>query len=1147
MPPQKGVYEVWNPKSKSTYEFWWDKDTEPDYDSVLKDIDGMGGQTKKSALSRFGSNFGQSLKDQGQFLGNMLLKGPTGMATEMMNGIAVNHAMKESEPVDPNAKPKSMLDKAFDATEYLGMPVKQLREGDYAGALGYIAPDLLLGGIGKLTHMAKAGKFKPRVKPSIGEAIGGELVDDIPTEAKRLGDGGRITDESRMLPDIGETSPTNTGTTFYAGQKGTVPANTRYYYDPTNHAIIKGDHTLLPEDLPELIPLSNEVAISTLGQVPNYRMRLSDDLVAGEAIPPGSGKPMSLKEYMEWKGTSRQTDITKELAKGGKPIQHKQPYVEREGYFKLPRQIKVDLEVPGPIGASKKKPMQGGLLADLTDETGYPGNRNAMEPDDIGRGPDLGLPRGDGLDKPSAPFKGRLTPERIEELKREYKPGDTIDVELLPGESVVNGRIVKDPNLTEHTRPGPGRTVFQTAEAEKVAAKTDPKDGLIDPKSNFVTDVQGDTTLGLHRGYRKFMESVPEIKAITDRWIQLTNAAKVEGLKVRYDFKDRVGKFTKEQLPEFQRLMDEGQFDDVKTYFANKLQWLRAHGVTLDEKANYLPQLWDNPVDEVTAAFRLDRTRNLPEGTPGNKTLSNHAPFEFRSLIKDYKEGIEKGLTPKYSPLELMEWYEERANKLVADRDFLNELKKRKIIVPSNQRPKIVDPKKQWLDIDTNALRPLQQGGRSIAWATDPRYKAVIENQLRNPTDNIARIANFTSGAKSISLSSGIPMTSINSLGMMMAKRAAQEGGISRLGDALKFMVKPSWAEDLIVTKSDVMVDGARHGLTLGMTDDIKLGRVFDDPKGKVGKLINKGVDLQHKWFEEPMFKKMIPALKIISWEDNVKKLMTSGMSEEVAKRKAADFVNDQYASINYDLLYRDKQFQNKMRVAVISPSLLESNFRIGRRMAQSIVKPGTPENAIYKKMAARTLATYAAANVINIINTGEPMWNNPPGREFDIAWGRDGEKLRFYRLFGSESDMLKIPVNAVIEAFRGNGSLAGITQPIINKASPVTSLGIAAVKGENWRGEPNLFSRGGKDRFGREASATDRTLSTLDSLSSSFLPQVAQAGIGLAKGESFEESIGGLAEAPFVYSKDKRKPSPFGKALGQVGTRGLRLNGGGR
>jgi hypothetical protein len=40
MPPQRGVHQIWNPKTESAYDFYWDKDEEPDYKAVARKIFG---------------------------------------------------------------------------------------------------------------------------------------------------------------------------------------------------------------------------------------------------------------------------------------------------------------------------------------------------------------------------------------------------------------------------------------------------------------------------------------------------------------------------------------------------------------------------------------------------------------------------------------------------------------------------------------------------------------------------------------------------------------------------------------------------------------------------------------------------------------------------------------------------------------------------------------------------------------------------------------------------------------------------------------------------------------------------------------------------------------------------------------------------
>lgn len=809
-----------------------------------------------------------------------------------------------------------------------------------------------------------------------------------------------------------------------------------------------------------------------------------------------------------------------------------------------------ELDVPSRL-------QRGRYLSGVTrDETAYPFN---LAPDSVKYGP-LGRFRQEDFAPDSVVFEpslkvdpmgeayksmaDRLARQEGGEVPRYNKlqdPSEPGPVKPISEEAREADKIIREQRkaefkgkkkpegsvTTEFTQPGPGRTKVEKAKeviAEAVEKKKDKTDGLINPE--FVaSDVQTQW-----RGSRKFMESVPELKKLTDQWIKLRDAAKVEAQKIKYDFQQHIGKYGKQDLIAFQDEMAKGGFSHVRKYFEDKFNWLKANDVVMRQKDNYLPQLFENSEEEVAKAFAR---------TGFNKKISTTAPFEYRSVYKDYAEALaaHPELRPRYSPMELIQWYERTANQLVADRNYFNALKAGGYIRPSIEKigEETVTAPKNWVSIDPDLVPKVFSKGREIVWKTDPRFRTALENYLAHPDDFIEKLAQTGGALKSVALSSGLPWTGANSYGIITAKRAAQEGGLKRLGTAFRFMFNPRSAQQYLEDNRDDMVKWAREGLTFGHTDDQSLGAIFkNDGAGKLKQGVNWIVDKQKELFERPLFEQMIPALKLASVEANYAKLVNAGLSDAVAKRQAVEFVNQQYSSLNYNLLYRNKQIQNLSRLAFISPSLLESNYKIGKGMAAALLKPGSEENKIYHAMIGRTMAAYMAANAINMMNTGHPMYENKPGREFDIAIGIDPETgdERYFRLFGSESDLIKIPVQTALSLI-GSGSISGLTTALENKASLMIRPVLDAIKNRDGRGSYNVAAFQGRDQYGREIPWRDRAASTVNSIAQSTTPQLLQAAVGLATGKGLEQSIADVSEFPIVYSKTgernkKKNPPPL-------------------
>lgn len=638
-------------------------------------------------------------------------------------------------------------------------------------------------------------------------------------------------------------------------------------------------------------------------------------------------------------------------------------------------------------------------------------------------------------------------------------------------------------------------------------------------------------------GGNKFMSAFADLGTESGNWIKARQAAKVAADNIRYKFKDSIGHFTKENLPDFQRAITEGKFDNVRQYFDNKLNWLKSQGVMIDRKDDYLPQLWDNTPEEIARVF--------DKSNPGGKRLSVNAPFTHQSVYKDYAEGTANGLKPRMSPLELMEWYEHRANTLVADRKFFNFLKANKYVVERGP-----NTPQGWLDIDSNHVPASWKVGENkktgagefagFNWATDPKLKSVLDNYLKGSHDSFGASAARVAGTlKELALSSGIPKTAINSYGIWQAKRAAMEGGVSRLGTAVKLMLNPRSGERMLNEARPRLEYWTKEGANFKPArPDAPL---FDNPNGNIAKgVTNWAVDKQRQYFEKPLYDQMLPALKLTALEDNLQKFMKAGMSEKEAAKAAVDHVATMYSNINYDLIYRSNNFQNVMRAGLLAPGILESNARVAKAIPKAMLAgvkaiagrgPLDPVNKAYTQVAGRMAAAYMAANVVNMAATGKPMWDNPKGHEFDIAMGKDsnGEQM-WLRVFGTESDFVRIPYQVAMGVANDGSPIDDLGRIVSNKSSllarPFTEN---ILTGEDFQGNPNLGARNGQDTFGNPVSWGKRAGTTAVGIAGSVLPPVGNAAIGLAKGDSIEKAILSSIESPVVFSRKPKAKTPAG------------------
>jgi len=616
---------------------------------------------------------------------------------------------------------------------------------------------------------------------------------------------------------------------------------------------------------------------------------------------------------------------------------------------------------------------------------------------------------------------------------------------------------------------------------------------------------------------KKFLKNNPALKSITDRLIKMRSANDLIGKGVRDKFKD-VASIPKEKVVEFQKGITEGKHPGVREFFDNLHETVTSRGLDLGKKANYLPQIWDNTEDEIVRAL-------------GDKALSERASFQYHSFIQDYEAGIKAGLKPKLSPIELMTNYAQRVNKLIADNEALSALKKNGYVVQENKKTA------DMLEMDPNL-------GTFKGYYAHPEVKNAIEGYLQSPETQSrgfgSRLAKGVGKATNLALSSGVvpgrPLFTAHGLNLAapFSGRSYMEGGIKRNIQALKFGLSPKKATALLEAENEQMVKATQeHGFKANVEDPAAMGGKFFEGEnlGKFKKGFNFLSEAQNKYFEGPLFDKMIPALKWTAWKENYAKFIKQGMSEAEAGKNATQITDSFYSGKNLDLIYQSKNSRTAARILLMAPDWLRSTVDLGVKIPKSLM-PGlkdfnSPASKAYRAAGARLMGTYVAANLAQYAATGKFMFENAPGDQFNLDFGEtlDGQD-RKVKLFGNAADFFKIPVQVAQSVASGEGGVNVIAQAVENRVSPllrlITDFGIV---GENFKGEPNI--RKTRDNFGNPIPLGQRLKNTASQAINFGPPQFAQP-INKATGRAgWEEFMSRIAELPLAY-KDKKNPFEY-------------------
>lgn len=585
----------------------------------------------------------------------------------------------------------------------------------------------------------------------------------------------------------------------------------------------------------------------------------------------------------------------------------------------------------------------------------------------------------------------------------------------------------------------------------------------------------------------------PELKGAFEDWVNERRTSGFQGLVTKNAFKDLNNQGI-EGIFKVQTGENTGRFKDVRDFFDKKYTQLVKAGVNLGYKSNYMPQIWNNTPSEIMGAF--------------GKRLGLRPSFTMESVIADYKEGIAQGLTPKYGNIsDLTSWYEQRANKLLADKKFFDFLGKNSLIQPTSRAPlgwKAIDPK-------VFPVRKAFFNGKEYTgtFSAPPDLQEAIENYLKNSDGALKEIAKFSTLTKNIVLSTGMPGTGYNFHSFNVAVRTmlSAENPITSTAKALYWMARPGEAEKFLMDNSERASYFSSKGLTLTSED-----HVLENVGNKITGLMEKERNYLKKWFSDPLFKKVIPAVKVNLAENITKYLVEHGYTEDAAAKIASRQANDFIGGLNLDQIGRNKQTQDLIRSLVFAPDFQETNLNIGIGMVKSLKNFSSPEGHAYRIFARNLLMSYIGANVVNAMTTGRPMFLNDSGHKFDIAIGRDTNgKFRYLRPFGTAADFARLPVDAAIAI--GKGDMNTLSNLLRNRITvPLGQLVTFAT---------------GQDAYGNKIfdptkSTQETAMGFVRSLAGIVAPQAVQAGVDYLRGKiDGEQAISQSLGLPLRYAKN--------------------------
>lgn len=586
-------------------------------------------------------------------------------------------------------------------------------------------------------------------------------------------------------------------------------------------------------------------------------------------------------------------------------------------------------------------------------------------------------------------------------------------------------------------------------------------------------------------------------------WVNNRRSTELAGITAKQEFKE----LDKQGLKAiFEVQSAKPGFEAVRGYFDKIYKTLSDAGINVNYKKDYLPQLWNNTPEQVEKVF---------------KTLNPSAPFTKESVLKNYKEGLAAGLSPRFNTVsDLVGWYEKTAQKTLADKQMLDFLKNKGLIKPASQA------EKGWVRITAEGFpteRIKTVGGEYIdeLYSAAPEIAERINNYL-NPAQfkGLQKFADYNTAIKNVRLAAGIPGTGVNAHGYNILVRStlARNNPLGGFFDAGKWILNPNNADNFVKGSLDKALEYSKAGMTL-TTEDLAFRL---DPKIIDGNIAQRAYAILgntiDKWMGDPLFRKVIPALKIKYADEVVNDLVISGIAREDAVRQAAKVANNMFGGQNeLDRIFKSKDAQNMFRAIILAPDWTESTLKVGGNIGKALIQPTNPMLKPYRTFARNFIALFIASQVMDKALSGEV------GDPFTVNAGFTGDgKKREFRMFGTAADMARLPYEAAVNIAKGN--FEGVARIISNRLSLGAGSVLHGLINEDYRGRPIY----GNDKYGNPIPAGQQASNIFSELSNAVgIPSQFTTGLDYLSGRiGGEQALTQLVELPTRYSGGAYSPA---------------------
>ncbi len=426
----------------------------------------------------------------------------------------------------------------------------------------------------------------------------------------------------------------------------------------------------------------------------------------------------------------------------------------------------------------------------------------------------------------------------------------------------------------------------------------------------------------------------------------------------------------------------------IKDAFNSLFKEANERGQNVRYIENYLPQVYDNTPKEIkTAVAKFLKDKNVPPSVieaymndivdlPEDvvKHLKLNPSYTKTKTFPDYKTAMEYGLTPKYTnPAQLLAQYRLDMETTIANREFLDKLiSKGKVGILEAAKP-------DW--------KPIQLPFSPKGYYADPKLADMINGIFRDENtltfgQSLVKYAAKTAGfMQDLVLSAGVPKSSINFFSIGQTVKEITSGNFKSIKN---FATSNHLNSTIKVFKENAQefAEMAERGVNVGQ----RIGEFETAYKNlaknkKVGEVIGDG---WHKLFNEKTFNSLMPLNYLTTYKNAKARFIRKGMSADEAKNLAAEVVK-----INHGLL--GFTGRSKTTEDTITTTILASKFRegminfFGNSLKSVTTEIKNPAYYMNRRFVIGATLTYAGYNALNYKLNGTYLWDNEPGKEFEL------------------------------------------------------------------------------------------------------------------------------------------------------------------